>query len=443
MMNGILSDIARKQKNVPAGMVSVCSSNSFAIRAAMKSALDRNLPVLIEATANQVDQNGGYSGMKPADFSSFVLSLAREAGFPQAAVILGGDHLGPLTRRHLGEDEAMEYAETLVREYASAGFNKIHLDTSMRLADDPVDKPLPVSEIAKRGARLCRAAEESFADYQKKHPGSSSPLYVIGSEVPIPGGAQSCDDSVKLTSPDDCRETYDTYRSVFRKHGLDDAFSRVIALVVQTGAEFGDDKIFEYDREKNAALVEYGRVHLPIVFEGHSTDYQSVESLKTMVQDGIAILKVGPALTFAFREALFALESIEREVYNGSSWKASNFGEVLELVMLDNPGYWQNHYLGDAWSQRFARRYSFSDRARYYLGVPAVSQAINCLAQNINAIDVPRSLLSQYMPRELNEMIKSGRIFGFEDLILTHIGFDLDRYYKAILPESQSVVGDE
>ena len=188
-MGGYLSEIVEKQKSgLAAGIVSICTANEYAIAAAMRKAAEFDVPVLIEATANQVDQNGGYTGMKPSDFTDFIKRKAAETGFPEERIILGGDHLGPLTRCSLPENEAMQYAEELVREYVLAGFTKIHLDTSMRLGSDPEDQPLPVEVVADRGARLCLAAEEAFRQRLADFPEADTPVYIIGSEVPVPGG---------------------------------------------------------------------------------------------------------------------------------------------------------------------------------------------------------------------------------------------------------------
>ena len=99
--------------------------------------------------------------------------------------------------------------------------------------------------------------------------------------------------------------------------------------------------------------------------------------------------------------------------------------------MLDKPGNWQNYYHGDAYEQRIARKYSFSDRARYYMSEPAVEESVKCLISNINSVDLPLSLLSQYMPREFGLIMKSGKKMTAEELIYAHIGFCLDDFYKA------------
>ncbi len=95
-------------------------------------------------------------------------------------LILGGDHLGPNPWRALPAAEAMQRAETMVAEYARAGFGKIHLDASMACGGDP--ERLSDEVVAERAARLCRAAESACG-------AGVAPVYVIGTEVPVPGGA--------------------------------------------------------------------------------------------------------------------------------------------------------------------------------------------------------------------------------------------------------------
>lgn len=434
MENYLVKILESQKQGVFMGAVSACTANSFAIKAAMKRAQLNQVPAVIEATSNQVDPDGGYTGMTPDDFVQYVKSIAAEIGFPFNQVILGGDHLGPLTKSKKNEDEAMAFAEKLVNDYVLAGFTKIHIDTSMRLASDSKDEKLPDRTIATRGARLCQVAEKAFQTRLIDHPCSQEPVYIIGSEVPVPGGAQEHEEGISVTSPENCQDTYETFKQVFVEHGLAAVLPRIIALVVQPGVEFGDEEVFQYDARIAESLIQFGKQNLPIVFEGHSTDYQTKESLRSMIQDGIAFLKVGPALTFALREALFGLEAIEKEIYYGKSYTASSFREVLEMSMLDEPGNWKNHYHGDAWQLKFARKYSFSDRARYYLPNPQVEKAIQQLMANIDGATIPLTLVSQYLPKEY-EAIRSGKIKGkAEEIIVEHIGNYLDDYYYAISP---------
>lgn len=439
-MSKILLEMVRKQKQGTAvGIYSACTANEFALRAVLRRALATNQPALIEATANQVDQNGGYTGMKPADFAAYVLNLATEEAFPEDRLILGGDHLGPLTRTNLPEKEAMEYAAELVRQYVLAGFTKIHLDTSMRLADDDKNTRLADETIAARGAALCLVAEQAYKELLVDKPQAEAPVYIIGSEVPIPGGAQSAEESINVTSPEDCRRTLATFESIFRGQGLDSAWDRVIGLVVQPGVEFGDSEVHEYDRLKASSLTAALADWHQGVFEGHSTDYQTPRCLREMVEDGIAILKVGPALTFALREAIFALESIEKELLSesASGIRLSDFRNVLESRMLAEPANWQKHYHGDSKQLAFARAFSFSDRARYYLPDRQVDAAIHQMISNLDGVEIPMSILSQYMPWSYQAM-RAGRISAKpQELLLEHIGHYIDEYLFAVIPDAK------
>ena len=432
---GMLQKIAMENKTGrQIGVFSVCTSNQLVIRAALRHAGKRGYPLVLEATSNQCNQFGGYTGMTPKDYMDMVHHLVEEEGCPASQLILGGDHLGPLVSCHKPEREAMKDAADMIRAYAAAGFGKIHIDTSMRVASDDQNARLPDSTIARRGAQLCGVAEVAFAEYQTAHPNAPKPVYVIGSEVPIPGGAQENEDSVTVTTPHDCEQTLAEFERAFAAHGLTDAWKRVIAVVVQPGVEFADESVIEYKRPAAAELMASLSSHPGLVFEGHSTDYQPRKCLREMVEDGIAILKVGPALTFALREGLFALEQIERELYAMHDLPLSCFRETLEQVMLEDKGQWAKYYHGDMTQKRYARAFSFSDRARYYLTNPKVQQSIHRLLENLDAIGIPVALLSQYLPVQYTR-VRSGKLLlpRAADLLIDRVGDCIDDYLHAVL----------
>lgn len=432
-INPILTLLQNRGHTREKGIYSCCSANEYVIRSALRRALERDTVVLVEATANQVDQNGGYTGMTPADFRGFLDRLAREEGFPAARLLCGGDHLGPLTWRGLPEVQAMANARELIRAYVLAGFSKIHLDTSMRLASDDPALRLPDAVIARRGAALCKAAEEAFSLYRSAHPDASAPVYVIGSEVPVPGGARENEDSVAVTSPDGCQETLAAFQREFSALGLERAWERVVALVVQPGVEFADESVVEYDRAAAKSLVACLSGREGLVFEGHSTDYQPRELLRQMVEDGIAILKVGPALTFALREGLFALEQIETELARLHPFPVSDFRNTLEWAMREDDRYWGKYYRGGETQQRYARAFSFSDRARYYLPAPRVSAAVRTLLSNLDREGIPPALLSQYLPLQYRRVRSGKRGLTAADLLIDHVGDWIDDYLYATL----------
>lgn len=417
-------DLVKRQKSgSDEGVCSICSANAYVIEAAMEFGRDTNRVVLIEATANQVNQFGGYTGMQPADFAAYVQTLAERVGLPQTQLILGGDHLGPLTWSAEPEAEAMAKAEVLIDAFVRAGFRKIHLDTSMRLGNDPTDLPLTDETIAARAARLCAVAERAAK------PGEE-PVYVVGSEVPVPGGATENEDTLAITPPENLDATLAAFRTAFHEKGLDRAFSRVIAAVVQPGVEFADNTIIIYDAQKARRLTDHAKT-LPFILEGHSTDYQPAGALHAMRKDGIAILKVGPALTFALREALFALESMEKDLYVYSpAGGYSRFSDVLEQKLMQQPKYWERYYHGSEGDLAFARRYSLSDRCRYYLEEDAIKESIRRLIANIDAKTLPFGLTSQYFPAQKEAILARGGRADAAWLIKERVCDVIKTYYE-------------
>ncbi|HTJ91960.1 MAG TPA: D-tagatose-bisphosphate aldolase, class II, non-catalytic subunit [Pararobbsia sp.] len=389
--------VARLSNHHPAsarlrGIYSICSAHPWVLEAALRHAHADGTPLLIESTSNQVDQYGGYTGMTPKDFVAFVYRIADAVGFAREHLILGGDHLGPNAWRSLGSHEAMQRAETLIDAYVSAGFSKIHLDTSMRCADDPAR--LPDSVVAQRAARLCAVAEAAV----KREGLNVRPVYVIGTEVPVPGGAAEALSTVEVTSREAALETAAVHRAAWDAHGLGDVWSRVIALVVQPGVEFDHTHVVDYRPEQATSLSRALDALPGMVFEAHSTDYQTPEALRALVRDGFAILKVGPGVTFAMREALFALADIEAQLVEPDA--ASQLRSVVERVMLEKPGYWENYYHGDARQQRQLRVFSYSDRIRYYWADPEIQAAAQRLIDNLTTVGVPANALSQSLPNQ-------------------------------------------
>ena len=392
-MENFLMDIVQRHKSgAVVGVTSICSAHPLVIEAAIIQALDDGTSVLVEATSNQVDQFGGYTGMRPTDFRDLVYDIADRRGLERTRVVLGGDHLGPNTWRQLGSEVAMARADALVEAYVSAGFTKIHLDCSMSCEGDP--PRLGDDLVAERAARLARVAEDTAL----RHGNARALLYVIGSEVPVPGGAHETIDVLAPTSSDGARTTIESHCKAFNKVGLETAWQRVIGLVVQPGVEFDHVQVFDYDSDRTEDLRTVVDEHPNLVFEAHSTDYQTIDHLTELVTDHWAILKVGPGLTFALREALFALAAIEDELVDAAV--RSDLVAVVERQMLSESRWWRGYYEGDARAQRLARRYSYSDRLRYYWPDPLVSAAQSRLLANLSELDIPLPMLSQYLPTQ-------------------------------------------
>lgn len=372
------------------GIYSVCSAHPIVIEATLRHELTSSKKVLIEATSNQVDQFGGYTGMKPKDFVAYVHDIAKKVGFPVARLILAGDHLGPNGWQKEPAAPAMEKSKELIKQYIEAGFIKIHLDASMSCADDPV--PLDPVVVAKRAAALCKVAETYATDAQKENL-----TYIIGTEVPIPGGEKHEIDTVELTKAADIQVTIDTHVEAFKAEGIEDAIDRIMGVVVQPGVEFDHSQVIRFNNKEATAISSFIEP-TPFIYEAHSTDYQTEQHLTELVEGHFCILKVGPELTFAYREAVFALADMEAVLVKPDV--ASQFKAVLDSVLLDNPKYWAA-YCGDNHSTIMTNlHFSFSDRIRYYWTDARIQAALKKMCANLDEVGIPLSVLSQYLPHQ-------------------------------------------
>ncbi len=419
--------IERNRGGEPVGTYAVCSSHPWVLESAIRQAMADDSLLHIESTSSQVNQFGGYSGQTPRQFAETVWQAARKAGLPAERVLLGADHLGPYPWRGENSASAMEKGSQLAHQCVLAGYQKIHLDASLSCVDDST--PLDQNTIAERAAILCAAAEHAA---QQLPPGSAAPVYVIGTEVPTPGGEVGPGQPPAVTTADDAGNTLNAFASAFHKRGLSAAWERVVGLVVQPGVEFGDEIVWDYDPQKTRALTAALPAHSALVYEAHSTDYQRAGSLAQMVKDHFSILKVGPALTFAFREAVFALSVIERELLGSRpAIRLSRVREELEAAMLRDPIYWRPYYHGDSIDLQLARAFSLSDRCRYYWHEAAVQKELDQLLANLAACRIPFGLLSQYLPQECDPVRRGSLKAEPSAMIHHHIRAVLEIYAAA------------
>ena len=403
------------------GVYSICSSNHYVIDAGMQVAKMNNSFLLLESTCNQVNQFGGYSGLTPKNFVNYLINISRQNDFPLNKMILGGDHLGPYPWRNESSESALEKAKKLVHDYVAAGFRKIHLDASMPCIDD--DKIMNKELSAIRAVNLCKVAESTLSKEEEP------PLYVIGTEVPTPGGQSSNNEKVQITTYNDASETIEIFKSRFLHENLASAWDRVIALVVQPGVDFNDSEICEYDRVKVIDLRKFIEGNNSQVFEAHSTDYQTKNNLRQMVEDKFSILKVGPALTFAFREIVFSLARIEEELLQRNcDIHLSNIIKTISLEMDKKPDQWKSYVTQTNFDIELSKLYGFSDRVRYYWNIPEVGKSLLRLIHNLENLSIPLSLLSQFSPLEYNKVRECNLLNTPRSLIKDHIINSLENY---------------
>ncbi len=411
-MSALLDIVAANRAGQARGIPSYCTAHPQTLQAIFAAYRNDDAPILVEATCNQVNQFGGYTGMNPAAFRAFVQDLAQAEGVDPARLILGGDHLGPNPWKSEPAEAAMAKARDLAAAYVDAGFTKIHLDASMACADDGV---LSEQQIAERTADLCAVAESR---------GRAGLVYIIGTEVPIPGGETEALDALAVTDPAAVAKTWALHERAFAARGLADALKRVIGIVVQPGVDFGNDMVFSFDAPK-ARDLSAAVSRLPgLVFEAHSTDYQGGQALQDLVRGHFAILKVGPELTFAFRQAVVALARIEALM---NIAQPSNIVDVLMAEMLADPRDWRA-YVAPGPRGREMMLYGLSDRVRYYWPRPAVQAALARLYANVGAARPEPGIVAQAVGGLVDPMPASNDL---PDRIVRDMVGEVVRKYRA------------
>jgi D-tagatose-1,6-bisphosphate aldolase subunit GatZ/KbaZ len=422
-MNAMLDLVRRHQSGERVGIYSVCCAHPLVLGAALRLAKRTGSLLLVEATSNQVNQDGGYTGMRPVDFRDRLLSIATEVGLPHDRVVLGGDHLGPNCWQSLPSTVALQKAQVMVGQYIAAGFRKIHLDCSMSCADDP--RSLGDEVIAERAAALCEVTEAQW-----RRVGGEPPVYIIGTEVPVPGGAHETLEGLAVTTPTASHATIEVHRQAFERHGVQDAWSRVIGLVVQPGVEFDHHQVIDYVPSKAVALSRSIESVNGMVFEAHSTDYQTPAALAALVGDHFAILKVGPGVTFALREVFWALSDVASEL---GLMRDASLKDVTLAEMKRSPRYWKAYYTNPE-QQDSDLQFSLSDRIRYYWSTPVVEAACTQLLGALASRDIPLTLISQYLPVQY-AAIREGRLNNDpRELVLDGVEQVLRHYDRACRP---------
>lgn len=380
MSNSLRDIIAANRDGARVAIPSVCSAHPDVLRASLTQAQALGRDVVIEATSNQVNQFGGYTGMTPTDFVALVYQIADDAGVDRRRIIFGGDHLGPQAWRAGDAATAMGNARQMVADYVRAGFGKIHLDCSEGCEGE--DPQVGDALAASRAADLAEACLDAADDPRAL-------CFVIGTEVPPPGGARADDHGdIAPTDPDAARATIAAHRAAFS----DRAWAQVVGLVVQPGVEFAPMHVHHMPLDRDTGLRDVMMETDGLCLEAHSTDYQFDVVFERLADMGFAFQKVGPALTLAFRQAVYALDHVR--VLAGWA-EAATVQPTMEQLMLEDPSRWQGHYAGTEDELRVARHFGLADRIRYYWPQRAAQVVVAELLSDLANRDLPDPLLAQ------------------------------------------------
>lgn len=236
-------------------------------------------------------------------------------------------------------------------------------------------------------------------------------------------------EELQVTSTQDAAETVAIHKQAFADLGQSAVYDRVAGLVVQPGVEFGNANVIRFKPEAAADLSGWRPQADHLVFEAHSTDYQPDTALRELVRGGFCILKVGPGLTFAMREAFYGLDRIAGILI--AEYEDGALMHAMEQIMLSSPENWEGYYTGPDREKYVQRHFSYSDRIRYYWADPAAQAAVDGLFEALGDRHLPEPLISQFLPR-LYDDVSANRLEP------TARNLTIATIRKALLPYSKA-----
>ena len=394
-----------KKKALP----SFCSSNSTVLNTLIKFCKLHNLPILIESTSNQVNQFGGYSNKTPNVFIKTVKQIARKENFNLKKLFFGGDHLGPLPWKNYNSQIAMQNSLKLVKSYLKAGYNKIHLDTSIKCLDD---KKINNQLVYNRTSFIFKKLN------LKKY--ISKIFFVFGTEVPLSGGNDT--NIISQTSINQIKSEFLSFKKLLGIKKLK------FAMVIEPGMKFMHNNIKKPNLINFVQKKKFSKKN-NFMYEAHSSDFQSLNTLKNLVKNNFKFLKVGPELTYNLTKSFLYMEKIEIKLIK----KKSLFSKILFQHMNKNNTFWISYFKKKKKTTFKEIIKSKFDRTRYYLENKKILTSINLLKKNIDKQNM-KQILRYFRKVDQKSIIniKSKlKLSNFDSINYLYLDLVFKKYYKA------------
>ena len=381
---------------------SFCTGNESVINSAILFCKIYKLPLIIESTASQVNQYGGYTNKTPRKFSQMIQKMCKKNNYPFSKIILGADHLGPYPWKNYKNKVALKNSKYLLANVLKNNYKKIHIDTSYQLLEDKLfDKNLFFSRSIDLIKKIIKQKKFFFIS--------------VGTEVPPPG--EEYKKNYK-TSLDEFKLESKSYLKFFKSQN----FNYTFAMVIEPGMGFNNTKIKTPKIKYLDKFKLYSKQN-KFFFEAHSCDYQNIKVLKQLVKKNFKFLKVGPELTYNFSKVIFNMEMIEKKHFN----KVSNIKKKIITIMRKNNRYWHEHYPSNISNKELISHKL--DRIRYYWNYKNVIKSLKILKQNINTLKKEELFIEIKNLKVLDK--NSFNIDNFDLLIFCGLFESLEKFYKA------------
>lgn len=387
-------DALEKETGIKRTIFAACPNSMAVIKAAFRAAKRNDAPIYFAATLNQIDCDGGYTGMTQAEFVK-TLRLEAESINYTGCTIAAIDHGGPWLKdkqrtERWSTEEAMAGVKKSFEAAVTAGYDLIHVDPTVDIFV-PKGEIIDIHSVVRRTVELIEHTER----FRKAH-GIAPISYEVGTEE-VHGGLAD-------------EKTFDTFIDELKKGlvkvGLDDVWPCFIVGKVGTDL---DTALFDTEvAEKLTAKVK----PLGSYIKGHYTD--GVSNPEDYPKCGMGAANVGPEFTMSEYEALAELESAEeRLAAKDRVARLSHMTETLTRLVKES-NRWQKWLHADEEGKEFE---AISDERRFWL----VETGCRYIWQNAEAV-AARTLLYENLGRNGIDA---------EGVVLGRIERDMDKYFRA------------
>lgn len=279
------------QTGVKRTVFAACPNSISVIRAALKSAKRCNAPIKFAATLNQVDLDGGYTGLTHSGFVKTIRLHARNLNV-KSPVIIAIDHGGPwlkdLQRTEKWTfDKAMTAVKKSFEAAIEAGFDLIHVDPTIDITLKP-DQNISIEVVAERTIELITHTEKfrSLNNYPRIS-------YEVGTEE-VHGG---------LADLRIFKRFLELLKQGLKKENLTDVWPCFVVGKVGT-----DLHTSTFDPSVARELSEIARSYGSLI-KGHYSD--NVTNPEAYPESGMGAANVGPEFTGKEYDALVELEDLQ------------------------------------------------------------------------------------------------------------------------------------
>lgn len=367
-----------------ATLLGICPVSRSTIKASIECAKLLNFPLMFVATLNQVDIDGGYTGLTPKDFVDLVRRECEKLEF-RGPTIIALDHGGPwLKDRHvierLGLEEALEWVRKSIEACIKAGYDLLHIDTTVDIWLEKGES-LSIDVVVERTVDLIE-----YAETIRRENGLPRLSYEVGTEE-IHGG---------ITSPQLFMEFILKLKAGLREKGLEDVWPCFI--VGNVGTYLAPTNRFDLDKAR--ILVEIAKAH-NLYVKGHYTDY--VSNPEDYPKAGMGGANIGPELAHAEYIALERLAELEEILYNrGHIVNLSNMMRKLNNEVIRS-GRWKKWLTEKESFLEFdqlpieRRKWLLGTGSRYVLSGSELIETRTILQENLEryGIDVEKTIMTQ------------------------------------------------